>query len=878
MIQVVITEIELENCGPWRGRHHFRIPGEGLAVFAAPNEMGKSTLLRLIAAILWDYQPPAVNWFADPESPFWASVTFRRQEVTADNNLSVRKIRVTRDFRQGILSVAEDAGNGSWKDLLKRRHRQRGRTPDQRHWEEHLLPELFAPITADTFSNIAVIVQPWNYEIPQELIQRLIVGAGQATAAEVSETLLTRFRSLTRYSRQAGLHSHDAKNPGRLDQLRQQAEELQKKIERCRGVLERLEILREKRRALEEDLARSKREFEEREQEVHQIQEFRRVLRELAGAEETALRLERALSRSRELASRLQEASDQLKSLPPHLQEATPEDLENWRKTLALWYRQRQALLPESVLAEERQKLELEFAEVKDVPSDTPDRINTFLAHHGKVEQLRRQREEAQAEMLRSTPRTDTRRRMLAAGATGIVVGLAVMLVLGLVLVGLGGVKSISLAILGGLVVGLTGTIVGGFSGWCVWQFYQPIFVPPEYGAAVSKLREVENQLEVALHQLEEARNNLPFPAGKEPVELGRLAEKVAAYQARLAEWQRKASEQKALQSALAIEKLPPPLPSLLEQAGGDVDSADRRLYEILALQRRIREWQTELRSTLQSFDCESLEALERRTAEAVDTRQNLRRQLDQMAQDSALVESLRQASPDEIDRKVRQLTFQREEMEGKLRRLHEEANDLEREILREEAEATAGELANFNLAQAEMQLLDLRREIAQLEQQAEAIRCAFFLLKEAENTFSQWHRKAIEDHLNSLMLAWTQDGRRIFKVDQQFGLSLELTGENHLCGGGPDKLPRTFTLSVLSQGAWDQLALAVRLAVLDQVASVRLPLLLDDVFLTWDQNRRDRFREGLSSLVEGRQVILVTHDQEFLGWGNPVVHESMGP
>jgi DNA repair exonuclease SbcCD ATPase subunit len=878
MIQVVITEIELENCGPWQGRHRFRIPEEGLAVFVAPNERGKSTLLRLIAATLWDYQPPAVNWFADPESPFWASVTFRRQEFAADNSLSVRKIRVTRDFRQGVLSVAEDAGNGSWRDLLKRRHRQRGRTPDQRHWEEHLLPQLFAPITADTFSNIAVIAQPWNYEIPQELIQRLIVGAGQATVAEVSETLLTRFRSLTRYSRQAGLHSHDAKNPGRLDQLRQQVEELEKQIERCRGVLERLEVLREKRRSLEEDLARSKREFEEREQQLSQIEEFRRVRRELARAEDTANRLERALSRSRELASRLQEARDKLKPLPSQLQEASPEDLENWRKTLAVWHRQRQALLPESALAKERQKLEIEFAEVKDLPSDTPDRINTFLGHHGKVEQLRRQREEAQAEMLRYTPRIDNRRRILAAGATGIAVGLVVMLVLGLVLVGLGGVKSVSLAILGGLVVGLSGTIVGGLSGWCVWQFYQPIFVPPEYGAAVDKLRQVENQLEEALNQLEEAQKNLPFPPGKAPVELGRLVEKAAAYQARLAEWRRKASEQKALQNALAVDKLPFPLPSLLEQTGGDVDSADRRLYEILDLQRKIREWQTELRSILQSFDCDSLEALERRTAEAVDARQNLRRQLDQMVQDSALVESLRQASPDEIDRKVRELTLQREETEGKLRTLQEEAHDLERKILREEAEATAQELANFNLAQAEMQLADLKGEIARLEQQAEAIRCAFFLLKEAENTFSQWHRKAVEDHLNSLMLAWTQDGRRIFRVDHQFGLSLEVAGENDLSAGGQDNLTRVFNLSVLSQGAWDQLALAVRLAVLDQVASVRLPVLLDDVFLTWDQNRRDRFQEGISSLVRGRQVILVTHDEEFLRWGSPLVHEVIGP
>jgi DNA repair exonuclease SbcCD ATPase subunit len=873
MIQIAITEIELENCGPWRGRHRFRIPERGLAVFVSPNETGKSTLLRLITATLWDYQPPHAHWFADRECPFWASVTFHRHELTPENNLSIRKIRVTRDFRQGMVSAAEDVGNGLWKDLLKRRHRQRGRTPDQKHWEEHLLPNLFAPITAETFSHIAVIAQPWNYQIPRDLIQRLIVGAGQATAAEVYETLLTRYRSVSRYSRQVGLHTHDAKNPGKLDQLRTEAQDLQKKIDRCRTLLERLEVLREKRKALEEDLTKSRKEFEEKEQQLLQIQEFRRLLRELAGAEETAIRLERALGRARELNGRLQEAADQLKSCPETLQQATLDDLENLRKRLELWHRQRQALLPESVLTEERQKLEMEFADVKDFPPDTADRIDTFLNHNRKVEQLRRQLDEVQAEMLQHAPRIDTRRRLLAAAGTSIGTALATIVVLALILVGLGAMRSTSLALVGGLLVGLAGVAVGAISGWCVWQFYRPIFKPPEYELVLQRLKQTESALEEAKTYLEHSRKTLPFSAEADAAELGRRREKVKIYHARLADWQRRVDEQSSLRKALAKEKLPAALLTVIEQAGEDIELADRRLGEIIALHQRIREWRTELRSTLQNFDCQALEALERRTAEAIDTRQNLRRQLDQMTRDSAFLESLRQARPEEIDAKSGELTLRRNEAEAKLRSLQDQAEKLDKEIVQEEA--GAGELAEFNLAQAETQLAHLKAEIARLEQQGEAICQAYSLLKKAENCFSQWHRKAIEDHLNRLMLSWTGDEKRIFTVAQDFGLSLELKAEELLAAEGTSNAPTTFDLSVLSQGAWDQLALAIRLAVLDQVASVRLPLLLDDVFLTWDQTRRERFHKGLSTLLADRQVILVTHDEDFLRWGAPIIHEA---
>mgnify|MGYP002621607729 FL=1 len=80
----------------------------------------------------------------------------------------------------------------------------------------------------------------------------------------------------------------------------------------------------------------------------------------------------------------------------------------------------------------------------------------------------------------------------------------------------------------------------------------------------------------------------------------------------------------------------------------------------------------------------------------------------------------------------------------------------------------------------------------------------------------------------------------------------------------------RVVASSQLSQGARDQLALALRLAVADAIAGeVRLPLVLDDPFATWDEERTEAARAALAAIVaEGRQVWWIGHRAPPPGWG----------
>ena len=83
--------------------------------------------------------------------------------------------------------------------------------------------------------------------------------------------------------------------------------------------------------------------------------------------------------------------------------------------------------------------------------------------------------------------------------------------------------------------------------------------------------------------------------------------------------------------------------------------------------------------------------------------------------------------------------------------------------------------------------------------------------------------------------------------------------GENNNAEGGDDPVFRSSLL--LSQGAADQLYLAVRLAICDMVlpAEKRVPLVLDDALTNFDDSRMARALDYLLGAAAERQILLFT-------------------
>ena len=195
-------------------------------------------------------------------------------------------------------------------------------------------------------------------------------------------------------------------------------------------------------------------------------------------------------------------------------------------------------------------------------------------------------------------------------------------------------------------------------------------------------------------------------------------------------------------------------------------------------------------------------------------------------------------------------------------RRCQEELNavadrlrDLERQAARLEGAGGA-----LNLAQAANRLDELRREEHDLALDAAAIAKAHAELRAAVREYQDAHRNDLAartaaqfDHLSA------GRGRRVL-LDEGFRVSVGLRDG------------RTIQPAQLSQGARDQLYVALRIAIADLVAGrVDLPMVFDDPFLTFDPDRMRRMRETFARMAEGgRQVWLLTHRPEFAAWGNP--------
>lgn len=147
-------------------------------------------------------------------------------------------------------------------------------------------------------------------------------------------------------------------------------------------------------------------------------------------------------------------------------------------------------------------------------------------------------------------------------------------------------------------------------------------------------------------------------------------------------------------------------------------------------------------------------------------------------------------------------------------------------------------------------QLAEKHRKLESLQSEYEAIQLAMDALSAANQTLQNRFSPALGARTAEIFSALT--GGRYDKVllDRTLALSAEPSG---------DPTPRS--IQVLSQGAADQLYLAVRLAICDMVlpADKRVPLILDDALVTFDDERLHAALDYLLEESQRRQILLFT-------------------
>ena len=147
-------------------------------------------------------------------------------------------------------------------------------------------------------------------------------------------------------------------------------------------------------------------------------------------------------------------------------------------------------------------------------------------------------------------------------------------------------------------------------------------------------------------------------------------------------------------------------------------------------------------------------------------------------------------------------------------------------------------------------QISRLEEELARQQAEYDALRLSLDALQAANTTLQNRFSPALGARAADIFSAITAGRYGKVLLSRDFSLSAEMAGD-----------PVGRSIRLLSQGAADQLYLAVRLAICDMVlpAEKRVPLVLDDALTSFDD---DRLRAALDYLLaesEKRQILLFT-------------------
>ena len=152
-------------------------------------------------------------------------------------------------------------------------------------------------------------------------------------------------------------------------------------------------------------------------------------------------------------------------------------------------------------------------------------------------------------------------------------------------------------------------------------------------------------------------------------------------------------------------------------------------------------------------------------------------------------------------------------------------------------------------------QLSQKQEELARLQEEYDAIALAMTALEQANTTLQNRFSPALGARAAEIFATLTAGKYDKVLLSSDLSLSAEAAGD-----------PMSRSIQQLSQGAADQLYLAVRLAICDMVlpAEKHVPLILDDALVTFDDDRLRAALDYLLSESKNRQILLFTcHDRE---------------
>ena len=265
------------------------------------------------------------------------------------------------------------------------------------------------------------------------------------------------------------------------------------------------------------------------------------------------------------------------------------------------------------------------------------------------------------------------------------------------------------------------------------------------------------------------------------------------------------------------------------------------------------------LLSRVQRFgNAATIDEARRTIADALSKHSALDAARQQFDQAQIRFDALSENAPSISDIPSEAPALSREQAEERLQQVHLRLADLQRAL--HTAEGRCDALGDRLLLQAELDELQARRESIQKEYNA--IELASRILSEANTALQTRFSPALGEKAANIFTKLTKGKYNKVLLDRELTPSAQEAG---------DMLPHEALL--LSQGAADQLYLALRLAICDLILPEGVPLMLDDALVTFDDSRMAAALDHLVELSEKRQILLFTcqhRERDYLSSAHP--------
>lgn len=157
----------------------------------------------------------------------------------------------------------------------------------------------------------------------------------------------------------------------------------------------------------------------------------------------------------------------------------------------------------------------------------------------------------------------------------------------------------------------------------------------------------------------------------------------------------------------------------------------------------------------------------------------------------------------------------------------------------------------------------NLEKALARLTLRRDALKLAVQVLGECVAQYQADSVERVSGRISGAFEAITQGRYKAVSLSPELEPVLETSLETRI---GPEQI---------STGAQDQLYFSMRIAMIEELSGEKgLPLILDDPFVNFDDQRLERARMLLVSLVDQRdtQIIIFTHGDRHLTWDANVI------